>query len=550
MCSWLDSKDLHLVPEPIRSKVNDMMQDYHNTVLSLQNDLSHASFLYENSISELKRKLEEKCQMSLELQMENLKHRTVMNKRPRTDSPAGKGFRHVAVLKSKIRILAQKNAELARRESGLNRQVEFLIRNADKDVQELCQIVADQAMELSDLRTKNTMHHHTECVKSDRNLAAEIDCLRRNEKEYQNFIFEQSKEIYSLQASNNDLTVRSNVLEQFRQKYDSLHDEYIRVCAILSEIKLSNVELKLNAGCSNAKSEILAEIERLREYQIGMSSHLDRVFESITNPSNRSFDCLEVLISDMKQRLSTIIMELKAVNFVCERVQSYKTQFEKLFSNACYTIDVCKRELKDKDGLIEQFKATVHQPSSNGNMALENSLLRKESEALALQLKSVRPSTEFIVENENIVRQNRLLISDIESQRDEIDKLNSVNKLLSEEVSSLRDAHPSEKDCHDKISQLEDRIKQLSEQGCEHGTLENGDHIRNLESQMDCYKQDVRTIENQFSEYKRAFKSFNIQEAQDGIRDLRENIGKKDVLISRLYSLVNKYRELKGTRRW
>lgn len=554
MCSWVDPKDLQQVPEPIKSRIGSILHDYHNTVLSLQNDLSLTTFSYENSISELKKKLEEQSQRNLELQMENLKHRTIMNERARVELPAKKGFKHVAALKNKIRVLAQKNAELAKRENGLNCQIEFLIRNADKDSQELCQIMADQAMELNALRSRNVPQGHmANSVRSDQNLRAEIESLRANEKEYQNFIFEKSKEVHSLQSSINDLVVKNNILNQFRQKYDNLHSEYIRISTVLNEIKMRNTELNLNAGSNGIKEEILAEIEKLKEYQISTSNHLDRVFESITNPSNRKFKDLDILVSDIRQKLVTIKLELKTVNFTCERIGNYKTQLEKVFSRMHYTVGACGKELEEKDNLIEQFKATVHQSPANGpeDLSLENSLLKKENESLALQLKTIRPSAELIVENESMIKQNRLLISDIESLRDEVDKLSAANQLLANEINDLRNISPGEKDealkgCYeDKISQLEDKIKQLSEQSHKRDASENEVYIQGLENQVDCYKQDVKTIESQFCEYKKAFDSFNIQEVQENIRDLRENIQKKDILISRLYSLVNKYRKLK-----
>lgn len=254
--SWLDSNDLLSISEPLRSKISDTMNELNHNILNLQNDNAVSAIAYENTIEMLKKRLEEKNKNNLELQMEVLKKKTLSEEPVK---PKAFHSKQLSILRNKIAILTKSNKESKKREEALKYQLEFLLKNADKDSKELCEIISDQTLELQSLKSKlnkNTSFNNV-------NMKIDYETMLRNEKEYQTYIYEKSKEIYGLEQKYNNIQVENSLLQKFKTKYDNLYNEFIKLNAILNELKISNIEYKRLLDMNASKNDILKELEMI-----------------------------------------------------------------------------------------------------------------------------------------------------------------------------------------------------------------------------------------------------------------------------------------------
>lgn len=275
-----------------------------------------------------------------------------------------------------------------------------------------------------------------------------------------------------------------------------------------------------------------------------MSSYFKKALSLIKEPGNKIKENFEVQIVMLAQNVSTILLELNRVFVAIKRMEKYVSQLKHLFSGIIQENEQLVIEIREKNELIRKYKESINKYGDDDvkKSAIEFTILEKENEILHTKIKALETTPEIIAENNDLKKEKSKILSlneqlnedlttykkDIESKKLEIADLNSkINRLKGDENSSKDDP----------------TIKMLKR------GLESSDNDKSsyddLEEQLNYYKEEVKNIENRFLQYKNIFEEFNVQETQDNIVLLKENIQIKDMLISELYILIEKYRKLK-----
>ncbi|ELA41134.1 uncharacterized protein VICG_01833 [Vittaforma corneae ATCC 50505] len=565
--AWLSPVEIDSMPEPTRSKVNSILNDYHLTVVNLQSDISFKISFYEKTIEDLKGKLREETQKCLELEMTNLKHKTLINEYstsrsdPKTVNHSTKhcGGRHAAILRRKIHFLTEKAKQMELKEQSLNAQVNFLTENYDKDSKELCTIVGEYLTEISLLRQQIESSSYESLNK----IKKELEILRTNEREYQAHIYEKTKEIHGLYSEVVSLKSKCDVLEEYRVRYKNLNEEFMRISGELSESRMRNAEMKVIRDCvMEGVSEFSKNVQILMHNSI-------RIL-----PKNSTGEGENAAEGNMRQIKSTIL----TIRHVLEAIKENKVEIEGLFRNLMWTCEEQNKKILDQSKLIDKYNSTSEE-ASNNIFVDQIDLLKMENEALKTRIGSIKPASDLLSENESVLRQNRVLISDIEKMRDEIDRLNSrlaearsepksdkdakdsigkensaIGKLrltidkLNEKViaaeSTIKNLEGQIKMYKEDVNNLEDENYHLLESiNNANNTANTEAYIKDLESQLSRYKSDVRSIEGRFLQYKELYESFNIEESMRRAKIMKENISKKNALIGKMSVLIEMYRK-------
>lgn len=565
MSTWLSPAEIDSIPEPTRSKVNGVLNDYHLAVVDLQSDISLKTSFYEKAIEDLKGRLREENQKYLELEMTNLKHKTMLNEYsagrpdPKIAGHSAKrcGGRHAAVLRRRVNSLAERTKQMELKERSLNAQIEFLTDNYDKDSRELCTIVGEYLTEISLLKQQIETSSY-ECLAK---IKSELEVLRVNEKEYQTHIYEKTKEMHGLYSEVNSLRSKCNVLEEYKARYKNLSEEFIRVSGELSECRVKSSEMKAIRDCV---------VDGVNEFNKGIQTLMHR--SVCLSPRNGAVEN-EVRSEESIRQAKSAIMTMR---HVLEIVNKNKVDLEVLVRNLMWTCEEQNKKILGQSSLINKYSNTS-KDAGGDIFADQIELLKVENETLKTRIESIKPAPDLLSENETVLKQNKMLISDIERMRDEIDRLNSelvevrskakddkfIKDNASKEVSTLRAmadklteklaaAESTIKNLEKQVGMYKEDVDSLEEENYHlletinnrTGMSSNEAYIKDLESQLSRYKSDVKSIEDRFMQYKKLYESFNIEESMRRIRAMKENISKKNVLVGRLSVLVEKYRRV------
>lgn len=544
---WMSYEEVESIPQTVRNKINSILNDYHITVTTLQNNITISTNTYENTIENLTKKLQKENQKYLELEMSNLKTRVTENRyslASRVRTP-----KYHILLKKKIEVLNRRNQEMIQKERNLNSQVEFLMENYDKDAQEMCKIVGEYLGEISNL--KNRLEEGS--YEGKERLMREISILKKNENEYQNHIYEKSNEIYSLRNELNACQAKNEVLEQYKTKYNLLHDEFLKVTGSLNEYRLN----------TQNDTAVIDKIDTLKKIQDVMILQMTRVLNNTKSNGNSNISASDTM--DLTDSIVAIQKVLSCVFNLIEMMNKSKEKIETFVSNLIWSSEEQTKKILEQENLIDEFKKTVHNQMNHsaGNeadisdrLSDEANLLRLENETLKRQIEASKQQNEQA--SDNILKQNKMLIADIENLRDEIDKLSSQNKttqsynekykqeieMMTEKIKELQ---KNKEKYEEKLRKYQNEIENLEDEN-NYLSRSNNDkeYVEDLENQLERYKNDVKTIQEQFSQYKKLYESFNIEENTKRSKIMRENIEKKDVLINKLFHLVERYRKMKN----
>jgi chromosome segregation ATPase len=395
------------------------------------------------------------------------------------------------------------------------------------------------------------------------NLKKELENLRSNEKEYQNFIYQKTKELFDLTNRFNLIEIENGLIQQYKFKYDELQSEYIAICSSLNELKTKNLEFK--NLIQSQKS-----IKNLEDLQLQTARKVERLLDHFQSTKNEpslgnDFGNLITTVENMKFSLNSLI---SAVN----EVQDLKDKLSLLFKYL--SNEVSNNMIKTQTEFSDQL------------VSPENEILKKENEILKSKCNSVVLDLDVLIENDNLKRdidqilfQNDKLKSENDLLKNENQKIKGDNdakdnkiRTLESTVSDLkRECKSFKKDSTEnkqkveelliKIDHLENEQRsneekeRLNEQKLNEGSFDRSydrddersdqkmKYVIDLENELDFYKKDIKSIENQFTEYKKLYESFNIQSSDENISIMKENINRKNVLIDSLYSLVDKYRK-------
>lgn len=583
-------EELFNLPTPIRDRINNALYGYRVEVMQLQDNLSQSNAAYEKSTENQNKRFQEENQRRLEAELITLKYKTALNEHiSPVERKHGrmKYTKHNAILQRQIKALKDKNNDLLLREQSLNAQVTFLVENYEKEAQELCSIVGSYLFEITDLRSKL----ESGSFQAVKELKEELQKLRRNESEYQAHAYEKAGEIHELAMEVSKLRAQNDILEQYKSRCSLLHDEVIRIATQLNEARQKGTEIK-----QSIQASLLNELDSLKMQQSTIAQYIKQALEQ---PGMRSPDKIEsrgealIDLAGMKVNLSTIT---RTVELMGKSMRELRVVMENMQWN-----------FEERSRAMREQKDTI---AGGEDEAL---LLRMENETLKTRIESIRPAGDILEENEDVIKQNRMLIMDIKSLREELDdtiknnnelqryieeqqmsnkkldecvrglkegneKLNKEQasmrkevhrlseenrKLLNEsareeslkqEVASLKEQLRKEEETlwwmDDRLKQYEGEIQELEEEnrylttGKQMTDNKKEEYVESLKEQLGKYKEDVKLIENQFSQYKKIYESFSIEETQRRMLLLKENLEKKDVLIKRLEELVEKYRLL------
>lgn len=564
LCSYFDPGDLNALPESIRAKLNEMMQLSAQSIMKLQNNFSQSSMAYENAILQLNKNLQEQNQKYYELEMITLKMKTSVRRNEKEDHLKVKtcNSKHVIILKKKISALIEKNKELILKNDGLNSQIEFIIQNKDVDSQELCHIASSYISELNELKSAINSSDNA----SIKNLKSELEVLRSNEKEYQEHIYDKTREVYDFQNRVVTLETENNLLQQYRQKYDNLYTEYVRTSAVLNEAKHKNFEFKKILKSQNESSAVLNELENVKFSQSEATWKINKIFESLQNGSK---------VENIDAALHPIRSDLNRMNLYFNDLLKLKNKLGQILSSTFELIESKNLQIDEKQRHIDQFY------SKEGPVSAEFDLLKKENQIMSDRLNSMKPESDILVENESFVIRNDQLLLELDSLRNQNKSLTDLKESLLAEIEILKKEETEYKKKaaslkndnielkHDnkvykkeateskqtveelliKISHLENEINKMDDdkyyESCKREkSNDDKGYIMDLKNELDLYKKDIHSISTQFAEYKKLYESFSIDNNNENIPIMKMNIEKKNTLIDSLYTLNAKYSEI------
>lgn len=568
LSNWLEPQELNSLSENIKIKLNLRIQETVQNLIKAQNDYSNSSLAYENTISLLNKNLQEQNQKYYELEMDALKLKTLPNRKEMIEDHGLKSkfqiSKSVNILKTKISSLIAMNKELQLKNESLNTQIEFIIQNKDQDSQEICLLTAAYAAEVNELKEKLNNTDQS----SIKNLKNELEVLRKNETEYQSHIYTNTKQLYDFHNRINQLETENSLLSQYKFKYENLYHDYLRISALANELKLKNYEFRNFLQLQDNKSEILKEIEQIKNFQIEAFKSIQR-----SRASNEVVFEIDPYILPIKQEINGLVLYVNGLI-------NLKDQLRHIFSLFIEEIDQKSRQLEDQEALIKSYNNSKEQKLNFSDSEAE--LLKQENEILKAKISLSKPDSDILYENESLMSENSTLKGEIDFLKNELAKISGsnidfidVNEKLKmadqttrnalEKAQALNsDLKKSNKgfkkeilenkqmieDLTIKISNLENEIIKMDEEKYnefdrrEKLNMEDEDYIRNLENELDLYKKDVKSIENQFTEYKKLYESFNIDATNEKIALLKTNVERKSILIESLYSLLGRYRKI------
>ncbi|KAM0680351.1 hypothetical protein GINT2_001407 [Glugoides intestinalis] len=583
-------EELSTLSTTLRNKINNALYSYRVEVMQIQDNLSYSNAAYEKSIENQHKRFQEENQKRLEAELTSLKYKTALNEYEGTVErrPGHRKYtRHNGILQKQIKTLKDKSNDLILREQSLNAQVTFLIENYDKEAQELCSIVGSYLLEINDLRNK-VENGSFQAVKE---LKEELQKLRRNESEYQTHAYKKAEEIHELTIEIYKLKTRNDTLEQYKSRCNLLHDEVIRLTTQLNEAKLKGTEMR-----NSIQTSLFNEIDSLKEHQSIIAQYIKQAVEqkgviSTGRTDTRSEALLDV--AGLKVNLNTIKRSV-------ELIEKSKRELEIVIENIQLNRTVRKQNdsVAGKDNVAgdevimllrmenEELKARVSSIRPARDILEENEEVINQNRMLIMDIKCLREELDDTIKSNNELQRyveeaqirnrelddclravkegNEKLMKEQASTRKEVQRLNEENRNLSNEASRVESLKEEISGLKEKVRKgeeqmwwMDDRMKQyegeLEELEKENRYLRSGkqstdnkkeEYIESLKEQLGKYKEDVKLIESQFSQYKKLYESFSIEETQRRIMLLKENLEKKDLLIKRLEELTEKYRRL------
>lgn len=568
----LGDEDCLRIPSDVLEKLNQIVLCCQQSASSSDRRAAEA---YEHAIRQSKAQLDEMAQHCIEMEMQIISCKTQVP--PVPDAPAAARPRHLpmagglrreaAILREHLRAATARNDELARQERSLNAQIEFLLGSADHDRQELLRIMAEHVAELSkykngpDERTAgrpeekapNGMKREVEGIKA---LIKENERLRSNEGEYQKGIFDRSAEINRLQKENNELKMRNGIMDQYKARYDELHDRLIMGVARMNDARKENQALKrVIKNKEELHRNCLLDLA-VREELMGMMDETKEALQKIASRQASGLDKSMRQGEDIGKKLECLKELLGAGGLKSRSMDgTVANHIESLSDDAVFeeADDISKSNgmdsiLDDETENANNSDATERQGYAEWKHHREQTL--KSVKAIKWELEDLKSNIEHL---RSISARAEALVHQ------------GVGRARAEAGAS-HEAACTSLDYNDSASQLqislvqkENDLLRLENNDLKHHLLEaellgsgeriedapSMEYVRGLEEQLAFYKKDIQSIEEKFESYKQLYESFNIQQARDSIAELSDAVAKKDAYIEKQNLLLEKYRKLK-----
>lgn len=484
--TWTNFLEFESIPEHSKTKINAFLTQLHSKIYDLEKSSELSKSNYETIIKNVENDLESSNSKNLELQMEFLKLKTDDNiNNPKTHD----------------------NSMIER----LKHQVDFLINNAGSGQEDLVELLNTQSLEIYEL--KKSMRTNFESI-----------------KEYQTFIYKKSEDMFKLEKEITALKIKNGLLEEYKLKYDSLFLDFIKISEIVGELKIKNNDLMLIAK-SNKNVEILENIISLKnrfesfEPEKVYFEIIERIKNAETNLYNVSIEKRNHDILRMRETIKNLYDRLNILKYCIGDIEN---NIECLYTFISKIIELASFNKHNRDNISECDLD-------------EFNLMKKEIIILEKKLENNDSGKHLILVNQKLADENKKLVE----ENNTLNYLKIENKKIISEIELKREENVNLEKivdaCNSNIERLNLEINELHNS---HTGNYNEDYVKNLEEQLNYYKEDISIINERYNQYKRLLESFNIEKNKEYLHDLKENILIKDNLINNYEKALQKYKNI------
>jgi chromosome segregation protein len=256
---------------------------------------------------------------------------------------------------------------------------------------------------------------------------------------------------------------------------------------------------ELDEKLEQINQELIAHSEKVQTTIGKQLSEINASKEIVTNSLNSSKNNLNYLISEnnkASQELSSFVKEIDEIKIIVSNIKTKISEKQKTKDTLKIDLDKNKREFEEIKAMQEELYE---------KLSLENKSLN-EKQDLFFEKKSRLNA--FSLQKENLEKQNKEIVSRVQS-------FTEKSKSLTEEISSL------EKEISLIFKELEDKEKILENNIIKKQTLENT--LNNLKIDLSSLKKDLSSSSNITDKRK---------EIKEKVSDFKTFIGFLDEVIS------------------
>ncbi|NCP72000.1 AAA family ATPase [archaeon] len=331
----------------------------------------------------------------------------------------------------------------------------------------------------------NERKPYVEQLREEKDNAIKYKELETLENKYNYNLYKKQIDLYTQEI--NDY---GNDLEEKEEKLNLLTIEKQD-----GNLKTKELDEKLE----QINQELIAHSEKVQTTIGKQLSEINASKEIVTNSLNSSKNNLNYLISEnnkASQELSSFVKEIDEIKIIVSNIKTKISEKQKTKDALKIDLDKNKREFEEIKAMQEELYE---------KLSLENKSLN-EKQDLFFEKKSRLNA--FSLQKENLEKQNKEIVSRVQS-------FTEKSKSLTEEISSL------EKEISLIFKELEDKEKNLENNIIKKQTLENT--LNNLKIDLSSLKKDLSSSSNITDKRK---------EIKEKVSDFKTFIGFLDEVIS------------------
>ena len=305
-------------------------------------------------------------------------------------------------------------------------QNEEKIKSLEEKLKLLEETKESSSQDIDDIISEYTLFQE-KLKKQIKELTTKEEELLEQNNQNETTIAKLSEEIRDLQLKNYNLKTHSEKMEQLNEKEYAQQEELI----------IENIEIKKNNEYLNEKVKLMEEnIKKINKSKEEEIEALEKKLEEEKSLSKTYKDNKVKEIMELKHRMNQTEFEIKYLNnkiiqdqkaFNQEKEKNFliQTNLDKKTKEIKEITEYSKKLLNNKDNIISQYEEKI------ADMAKEKNDLITQNKELLEKIKAKTEEPERTKSLEDIINE--------EEQKENFEIIQKENKLLNEEINSLKE---------------------------------------------------------------------------------------------------------------